>query len=160
MLNDMLKGYNKNDYVYIIEGCTNLYVSDKPCNGEPCSICGDYEWIYCEGFVSDIRKAKDIEDLERIKLLKTKHNYGKKDDETLIKHYLDSHLEGGIKQKNLDKVLDLIDEYVEVVEAVSKTEQNIDNMTYNRFENGISNELKDNLKEEKGPIKKLVYKKK
>lgn len=175
MLNDMLKGYKKNDYVYIIEGCIDLYVSDKPCKDEPCSVCGDYEWPCCEGFVSDIRKAKDKEDLEKIQLLRTKNTYGQKNDETVIKHYLDSHLEDGIKQKNLDTVLDLIDEYIEVAEAVSKTEQNIDNMIYNRGENGnsgnldpklfykvngIFDESKADLKEEQGLVKRLVPKKK
>ena len=44
--------------------------------------------------------------------------YGSGDDETVVTEYLDSHLEGGIKQKNLDKVLDLIDEYVDLKESV------------------------------------------
>ena len=42
--------------------------------------------------------------------------YGQLDDESVITEYLDSHLEEGIKQKNLDKILDLIDEYVELKE--------------------------------------------
>lgn len=46
--------------------------------------------------------------------------YGSGDDETIITEYLDSHLENGIKQKNLDIILDLIDEYVEVVESISR----------------------------------------
>ena len=45
--------------------------------------------------------------------------YGSGDEETVITQYLNAHLEEGIKQKNLDKVLDLIDEYVELVEATS-----------------------------------------
>lgn len=44
--------------------------------------------------------------------------YGSGDDETIITEYLDSNLEGGIKQKNLDTILDLIDEYIELKEAV------------------------------------------
>jgi hypothetical protein len=48
--------------------------------------------------------------------------YGQDDDE-IVTVYLASHLEGGIKQKNLDKVLDLMDEYVEIAEATSKEEQ-------------------------------------
>lgn len=44
--------------------------------------------------------------------------YGSGDDETVITEYLDSHLEGGIKQKNLDIILDFIDEYVELEECV------------------------------------------
>ena len=43
--------------------------------------------------------------------------YGSGDDETIITEYLDAHLEGGIKQKNLDKILDMIDIYVEIEEA-------------------------------------------
>lgn len=44
--------------------------------------------------------------------------YGSGNDETVITEYLDSHLEGGIKQANLDKVLDLIDDYIEIKESV------------------------------------------
>lgn len=45
--------------------------------------------------------------------------YGSGDDETVITEYLDVHLENGIKQKNLDLILDLIDGYVELKESVS-----------------------------------------
>lgn len=123
MLNDMLKGYKRDDYVYIIDGCMDLYVSDKPANDEPCSVCGNYDWDYCEGYVSDIRKAKDLDDLEKIQLLRKQQTYGQKNEETVIKHYLDANLENGIKQKNLDLVLDLIDEYVEVAESLKIEEQ-------------------------------------
>ena len=44
--------------------------------------------------------------------------YGSGNDETIITEYLDSHLENGIKQKSLDTVLDLIDEYVDLKEIV------------------------------------------
>ena len=44
--------------------------------------------------------------------------YGSGNDETVITEYLDAHLESGIKQKNLDFILDLIDEYVELKEYV------------------------------------------
>lgn len=50
--------------------------------------------------------------------------YGSGDDETVIAEYLDVHLEGGIKQKNLDLVLDLIDEFVELKESVMEGENN------------------------------------
>ena len=46
--------------------------------------------------------------------------YGIGNDETIITEYLDSHLENGIKQKNLDFVLDLIDDYVELVEEIAE----------------------------------------
>ena len=46
--------------------------------------------------------------------------YGSGNDDTVITEYLDAHLENGIKQKNLDLVLDLIDEYVDLKEAVDK----------------------------------------
>ena len=46
--------------------------------------------------------------------------YGSGNDETIITEYLENtHLEKGIKQKNLDIVLDLIDEYVDLKERVS-----------------------------------------
>lgn len=44
--------------------------------------------------------------------------YGSGNDETVITEYLDAHLEDGIKQKNLDLVLDLMDEFVELKECV------------------------------------------
>lgn len=45
--------------------------------------------------------------------------YGQNNEESVITEYLDSHLENGIKQKNLDKILDLIDDYVELKETIS-----------------------------------------
>lgn len=50
--------------------------------------------------------------------------YGSGDDETVVTEYLEANLEEGIKQKNLDFVLDLIDEYVELKESVLKGEDN------------------------------------
>jgi hypothetical protein len=46
--------------------------------------------------------------------------YGSGNDETIITEYLDTHLENGIKQKNLDLVLDLIDRYVDLKEAIEQ----------------------------------------
>lgn len=51
--------------------------------------------------------------------------YGSGDDETVITEYLDVHLEGGIKQKNLDLVLDLMDEFVELKESVMEGENKL-----------------------------------
>lgn len=42
--------------------------------------------------------------------------YGSGEKETVVTEYLDANLEGGIQQKNLDKVLNLIDEYVDLKE--------------------------------------------
>ena len=50
--------------------------------------------------------------------------YGSGDDETVITEYLDAHLKGGIKQKNLDLVLDLMDEFVELKESVMEGDSN------------------------------------
>ena len=50
--------------------------------------------------------------------------YGSGDNETVITEYLDVHLEGGIKQKNLDLVLDLMDEFVELKELVMEGNKN------------------------------------
>ena len=44
--------------------------------------------------------------------------YGSGNNETVVTEYLDAHLDNGIKQKNLDTVLDLIDEYVDLKESV------------------------------------------
>ena len=45
--------------------------------------------------------------------------YGSGDDETIITEYLHAHLENGIKQKNLDFILDLIDLHVDLIESIS-----------------------------------------
>lgn len=55
--------------------------------------------------------------------------YGSGDDETVITEYLDAHLEGGIKQKNLDLILDLMDEFVELKESVMEGENNMSRET-------------------------------
>lgn len=44
--------------------------------------------------------------------------YGSGNDETIITDYLDSHLNKGIKQNSLDFILDIIDNYVELLESV------------------------------------------
>ena len=49
--------------------------------------------------------------------------YGSGDEETIITEYLDAHLEEGVKQKNLDLVLDLIDGYADLKEAVMEGEK-------------------------------------
>ena len=46
--------------------------------------------------------------------------YGQGNEEYVITEYMDSRIECGIKQKNLDKVLDLIDEYVDLKEIVEQ----------------------------------------
>lgn len=50
--------------------------------------------------------------------------YGSGDDETVITEYLDAHLEEDVKQKNLDLVLDLMDEFVELKESVMEGDNN------------------------------------
>lgn len=57
-------------------------------------------------------------------MMKT-NRYGSSDEDAVIAEYLDAHLEGGIQQKNLDFVLDLIDEYVELEEAVERSENGL-----------------------------------
>lgn len=44
--------------------------------------------------------------------------YGSGDEETIITKYLDAHLENGIKQKNLDLVLDIIDMYADLLKSL------------------------------------------
>ena len=44
--------------------------------------------------------------------------YGSGNEETIITEYLDAHLENGIKQKNLDFILDLIDMYADLEEVI------------------------------------------
>lgn len=44
--------------------------------------------------------------------------YGLINNEEIVKKYLDAHLCGGIQQKNLDKILDIIDDFIELKEEV------------------------------------------
>jgi hypothetical protein len=44
--------------------------------------------------------------------------YGSGDDETIITQYLNSNLENGIKQKNLDLILDEIDMFISLKEQI------------------------------------------
>lgn len=44
--------------------------------------------------------------------------YGQENDESIITEYLDDHIESGIVQKNLDKILDIIDDYIELKEVL------------------------------------------
>ena len=46
--------------------------------------------------------------------------YGQEDDNAIITSYSNSNLEDGIKQCNLDHILDLIDDYVELVESIEE----------------------------------------
>lgn len=43
--------------------------------------------------------------------------YGQENDESVITKYLDAHLEDGIKQKNLDKIFDIVDDYIDLKEV-------------------------------------------
>lgn len=45
--------------------------------------------------------------------------YGQGNDESIINEYLDGHICGGIRQKDLDKILDIIDDYIELVEHLT-----------------------------------------
>lgn len=49
--------------------------------------------------------------------------YGKEDEDSLITNYLDAHIETAIKQRNLDRILDIIDNYIDLAEEVIKLEQ-------------------------------------
>ena len=44
--------------------------------------------------------------------------YGSGDNETIITQYLNSHLENGIKQKNLDLILDEMDMFITLKEQI------------------------------------------
>ena len=46
--------------------------------------------------------------------------YSSENEETIITEYLDAHLENGIKQKNLDFILDLIDTYADLLEVLER----------------------------------------
>lgn len=44
--------------------------------------------------------------------------YGQEDEDSLITNYLDAHIETAIKQRNLDRILDIIDNYIDLAEEV------------------------------------------
>lgn len=48
--------------------------------------------------------------------------YGQENDESVITKYLDAHIESGITQKNLDKILDIIDDYIKLKEKLGYEE--------------------------------------
>lgn len=50
--------------------------------------------------------------------------YGQENDESVITKYLDAHIESGIAQKNLDKILDIIDDYIELKEWLAFQQEN------------------------------------
>ena len=64
MYDFLLKKYKDDEYVYIIDGCTDIYVSKKPCKNKKCPICGDDSWPIVEGTVSDIKSIKTYEELQ------------------------------------------------------------------------------------------------
>ena len=47
----------------------------------------------------------------------------KEDEDSLITNYLDTHIETAITQRNLDRILDIIDNYIDLAEEVIKLEQ-------------------------------------
>lgn len=49
--------------------------------------------------------------------------YGSGNEETVITQYLNAHLEDGIKQKNLDLILDIMDMYADLEEALTYAER-------------------------------------
>lgn len=63
MFNNLLGDYKGNDYVYIIEGCLNDYASLEPANNERCPICGEEKWPITEGYVKDIKRAKELNEI-------------------------------------------------------------------------------------------------
>lgn len=48
--------------------------------------------------------------------------YGQENDESVITKYLDAHIESEITQKNLDKILDIIDDYIDLKEKLGYEE--------------------------------------
>lgn len=49
--------------------------------------------------------------------------YGQEDEDSLITNYLDAHIETAIKQENLDKILNIIDNYIDLAEEVINLKQ-------------------------------------
>lgn len=64
MYDFLLNKYKDDEYVYIIDGCTDIYVSKEPCKYQKCPLCGDRAWPIVEGKVSDIKSIKTYEELQ------------------------------------------------------------------------------------------------
>lgn len=58
---ELLDGYNKDDYVYIIEGCFGPYVNFFEPELEPCEFCGETPYVIMEGYVEDLISSEKID---------------------------------------------------------------------------------------------------
>lgn len=58
---ELLDGYNKDDYVYIIEGCFGPYVDYVEPELEPCEFCGETPYVIMEGYVEDLISSEKID---------------------------------------------------------------------------------------------------
>lgn len=60
MYDDLLIEFNDEDYVYIIEGCLNIYASLNPPSNKRCEICNDCDYIITEGYVKNLKSKKKV----------------------------------------------------------------------------------------------------
>lgn len=82
MFNELIKEYNDKDYVYVVDGCLDLYISMiKPeSNLGPCPVCGKHEWLVAEGEVDILRGFKSLSEYDEytekneVKTKKIKYN--------------------------------------------------------------------------------------
>lgn len=58
---ELLDGYNKDDYVYIIEGCFGPYVDFFEPELEPCEFCGETPYVIMKGYVEDLISSEKID---------------------------------------------------------------------------------------------------
>lgn len=65
--NELLKDRDDEEYVYIIEGCYDIYVSNHEPSDEPCQMCGSYDWIIDHGLVKNLKKKNKPKQHKKIK---------------------------------------------------------------------------------------------
>ena len=58
------KNINDDDYIYIVEGCLDNYVTKDMPMINVCDICGDMPTVICEGISKDIKRAKNFKQLD------------------------------------------------------------------------------------------------
>jgi hypothetical protein len=64
----ILEEYEDDEYVYIIDGCFDVYASINRPSDEPCEMCGSYDWVIEEGIVRDLKNKNKGKRYKKIKV--------------------------------------------------------------------------------------------
>ena len=61
---EILDGFDDNDYVYIVETCLNVYATTVEPELGYCDICGTTDWLIGHDYVYKFRYSKYLEENE------------------------------------------------------------------------------------------------